>query len=234
VAAEAEPGAEGEAEEPVGREVAEHGCARVAGATESTGGGGLDAVEKLESGTGGKQGDSGVDDTFVGGVEARDVARENEQNDAHGGHEGGAENDGGVARIARGFRIAATEGLTDTDGSGRGEPEGNHVGKGDGVERDLVAGLRDGAETRDESCDRSEDRDFGGELESGREAENDELADAGEIRLDGRFEQVSFVMRVVPEKVDHEDKGEIGTGDAGRDARTGDAEGREAKIAEDK
>jgi len=45
VAAETKPRAEGETDEPVSGEVAEHGRAGVAGATESAGGDGLDAVE---------------------------------------------------------------------------------------------------------------------------------------------------------------------------------------------
>jgi len=50
VAVEAEVDAEGEADEPVSEEVAEHRSASVAGAAEGTGGDGLDAVEELESG----------------------------------------------------------------------------------------------------------------------------------------------------------------------------------------
>ena len=52
VTAEAEPGAEGEAHEPVGGEVTEHGSAGVSGAAEGTGGDGLNAVEELKSGPG--------------------------------------------------------------------------------------------------------------------------------------------------------------------------------------
>ena len=61
-------------------------------------------------------------------------------------------------------RIAAAEGLADSNGGCRGEAERNHVGESDGVEGDLVAGLCDGAETGDERCDQGEDSDFGGLL----------------------------------------------------------------------
>ena len=53
--------------------------------------------------------------------------------------------------------IAAAEGLADANGGGGREAERNHVGESDGVESDLVAGLSDGAETRDERGDQSED-----------------------------------------------------------------------------
>src|SRR5258708_1230762 len=49
---EAKPGAEGEADEPVGAEVADHRRARDAGAAESAGGAGVDAAEGLVVGEG--------------------------------------------------------------------------------------------------------------------------------------------------------------------------------------
>ena len=201
VAAEAEIGAEGETQEPVGGEVAEHGSAGVSRAAECTGGNGLEAVEELESGADGKKGDGGMDDGFIGGVEAGNVTREEEEHDAHGGHEGGAEEDGGVASVTRGDGITAAKGLADTDGSGGSEAERNHVGEGDGVESDLMAGLGDGPKTRDERRDKSENGDFGGELERGGKAESDEQADAGEVGLDGSFEELGFVACVVPEQI---------------------------------
>ena len=89
--AEAKPGAEGEADEPVGAEVADHRRARVAGAAESAGGYGLDAVEELEGGTGGEKDDGGVNEDGIVCVDASNVLREDEKNDAHEGHERGAE-----------------------------------------------------------------------------------------------------------------------------------------------
>ena len=182
---EAEIGAKGKADQPVGGEVADHGGAGVAGAAKGAGGDGLDAVEELEGGAGHEKDRGGVDDGFVGGVEAGDVARENEESDAHGGHEGSAEKDGGVASIARAGGIATAEGLADADGGGGGEAEGNHVGESDGVEGDLVAGLGDGAETRDERGDQSENGDFRGVLNGGGDTESDELADAMRDRAAG-------------------------------------------------
>ena len=131
------------------------------------------AVEQLEGGAGDEESGGAVDYGFVGSVKASDVAGEGEQDDAHGGHEGGTEDDGGVACVARVDGRTAAEGLADADGGGGREAERNHVGEGDGVESDLVAGLGDGAETGDEGSDESEYADFSGELECGGKAERD-------------------------------------------------------------
>ena len=233
VAVETEPGTEGKTNQPVGGKVAKHGCAGVTGAAERAGGNSLDAVEELEGGAGGEKGDGGADDGLVGGVDAGDVAREDEEDDAHEGHEGSAEEDGSVTGVAGGQRVAAADGLTDANGGGGREAKGNHVGEGDGVERDLMAGLGNGAETGDERSDQSEDTDFGGELNRGRKTESDELADTVEVRVNGSFEELGFVAGVVPEEIDNEDEREIGARDAGGDAGTGDAEGRAAELAVD-
>src|SRR5258708_31867019 len=95
--AEGEPGAEGEAHEPVGAEMADHWRARVARAAESAGGDGLDAVKELESGAGGEKYDGVVNEDGIVGVDAGNVLRKNDEDDAHDGHEGGGEEDGGVA-----------------------------------------------------------------------------------------------------------------------------------------
>ena len=181
VAAEAEPGAEGESHEPVGAEVAEHGRARVAGAAEGAGGDGLDAVEELEGGAGSEKNDGVVDEDGIVGVDAGDVLREDEKDDAHAGHEGGAEENGGVAGVAGAGEVAASDGLADANSGGGGDAEWNHVSERDGIERDLMAGERNGAESRDERGDGGEDADFGGELDAGGQAERDEAADAGKI-----------------------------------------------------
>jgi len=78
VLAEAEPGAEGEAHEPVGAEVANHRGAGVASAAEGAGGYGLDTVEELEGGTGGEQDHGIVDEDRIIGVDPGDVLREDE------------------------------------------------------------------------------------------------------------------------------------------------------------
>ena len=131
--AEAEPRAEWEAHEPVSAEVAHHRRASVAGATESARGYGLDSVEELERGAGGKQNDGIVDEDGIVGVNAGDVLREDEKHDAHGGHEGGAEKDGSVAGTAGAREIAASDGLAYPDGGGGRDAKGNHVGEGNGV-----------------------------------------------------------------------------------------------------
>ena len=116
--AETEPGAEGEAHEPVGAKVADHGRARVAGAAEGSGGDGLNAVEELESGAGSEENDGVVDEDGVVGVDAGDVSGEDEKYDAHDGHEGGTEEDGGVAGELGAGEIATSNRLADTDGGG--------------------------------------------------------------------------------------------------------------------
>ena len=101
VATETEPGAEWKADEPVGSEMADHGSAGVARAAKRAGGDGLNAVEELKRGSGGEQRDGTVNDDFVGGVEAGDIAGEDKKNDAHQAHERGAKEDGGIAGVAR-------------------------------------------------------------------------------------------------------------------------------------
>ena len=233
MAAEAEPCAEGESHEPVGAKVAEHGRARIAGAAECAGGDGLDAVEELEGGAGGKQADGGVNEDGIVGVNARDVFRKDEKDNAHAGHEGGAKKNGGVAGNARAGEIAAADGLADADGGGGGDAEGNHVGEGDGVERDLVAGEWNRAEPRDERGDGGENADFGGELDAGGETEADEAADACEIRSEFHFAQAGMIVRIVPEEIKDEDGGQIGAGDDGGDAGADDAQLWKAEVAED-
>jgi len=188
VPAETEIRAEREAQEPVGGEVAEHRSAGVAGAAKGAGGDSLDAIEELEGGACGEESDGGVDDGFVGGIETGDVAREDEKDDAHAGHEGGAKEDRGVACIARSDGIAPAEGLADANGRSGSEAEGNHVGEGDGVQGDLMSGLGHGTESRNQGSYEGEDADLGGLLKGGGKAEGDELADAIQVGLDRSLE----------------------------------------------
>ena len=230
---EAEVVAERKAHEPVGGEVAEHGSAGVTGAAESAGGDTLYAVEELECGAGHEKDGGAVDDRFVGGVNAGNDVREDEEDGAHGGHEGGAEKDGGIARVACVDGRAATEGLANSDSCGGREAERNHVGEGDGVQGDLVTSLGHGAESSDEGSDQGEDADFGGDLNCRGKAEGDELADTREIGLEGSVEELRFVAGVVPEEIEDEDQGQIAAGDARGDARASDAVSVETELAED-
>ena len=193
----------------------------------------MDAVEKLESGPGGEE-DSGVaDDRGVVGVNAGDHARKDQERDAHAGHERGAEDDGGVASVASGQGIAAADGLTYTDGGRGRNAERNHVSEGDGVERDLVAGQRNGAESGDERGDHGEDADFGGELQGGWQAEGNEAADALDIDFDGSLKEVGAMAMVVPEQVADENEGQVGARDCSGPAGAGYAEGGHTEFAED-
>jgi len=111
VPTEAEIRAERETQEPVCGEVAEHGGARVARAAEGACGDGLDAVKELEGGACSEESNGGMDDGFVRGIEASDVTRKDEKDDAHAGHERGTKENRGVASIARSYGIAPAEGL---------------------------------------------------------------------------------------------------------------------------
>ena len=213
--------------------MAQHGSARVSGAPEGAGGDGLDAVEELERSAGSEENDRSANHVGVSGVDASDVAWENEKSHAHASHKGGTKKNGGVARIASAGWVAAADGLADADGGGGRDSEGHHVGEGDGVESDLVRGKRNGAETRNERGDQSKDADFRRELKRGWETKSDQAADALQVGLHRGLEKFGFVPRVVPEEVGHEDKREVGAGDSGGDTRTGDAESGEAQFAED-
>jgi len=233
VAAEAEPGAERQAHQPISGEVAEHGGTRVAGATQGAGGHGLDAVEKLEGGARGEEDDRVADDGGVVGVNAGDETREDEERDAHARHKGGAEKDGGVTGIARAQGIAAADGLTNADGGSGGDAERHHVGEGHGVQGDLVAGERNGSKARDERGDEGEDADLSGELQRGGQAEGNEAADALDIDLNGSFQKVGAVAMVIPEEIADENESKVGAGNGRGPAGAGDAEGGEAELAKD-
>ncbi len=145
----------------------------------------------------------------------------------------GAEKDGGVACIASGGGIAAADGLAYANGSGGRDAERNHVGERDGVESDLMAGERDGAEAGDERRDEGEDGDFGGHLQRGGKTKSEEATDALEIGISGSFEEIGAMAVVVPEKIGDEEKAEISSRECGGQTGAGDAEGRESKFAVD-
>ncbi len=230
---EAEPTAEGQPDEPVTEEVAEHGGARVSGAPKSAGGDGLQAVEKLEGGSGGEQGNRGMDKNRIVRIDAGDVLGNDEKDDAHARHEGGAEEDGGVAGVARAGEVAASDGLAHANGSGGGDAEGNHVSEGDGVERDLMAGKGNGAEAGDKGGDSGEDADFGSELDGGGKAEINQAAHAGEVGNKRRAAKAGVVVSVVPEKKDNQHRSKVGAGNGGGDAGADNPEPGESEVAED-
>ena len=105
--------------------------------------------------------------------------------------------------------IFATDGLADANGGGGGDAERNHVGEGDSVQRDLVAGERHGTEARDQRGDQCEDAALERELHGGGKAESDETADARKIDVDGRLEQFGAMAAVVPEQIADEDGGHV-------------------------
>ena len=233
VAAKAEVDPERETDEPVDNEVAEHGSACVACAAEGAGGCSLNAVEELESGSGIQKRDGSVDDCFVVGIEASDHARKDEKRDGHGEHEECAKGNGGVASAGGGVRILAAEGLSNADSGGGRDAQGNHVGEGDGVERDLMAGLGDGPEACDQGGGKGEDADFGGELTSGGNAECEKMTNAAKVDVDGSVEKIGVMAAVVPEEVAEEKSREISAGDCGGDTGAGNAQGRQTELAVD-
>ena len=147
----------------------------------------MDTVEELEGGTGGEESDGAANDGLIVSVEVSDEAREDEEDTAHERHEGGAKKNSDIARIAGGERVATADGLAYANGGGRGNAQRNHIGEGDSVESDLVAGERNGTQPRNERSNESENGDFGGELESRGKTEGNELADTLEIGLNGSF-----------------------------------------------
>jgi len=234
VALEAEPGTQWKTNQPVSGEMAKHGRAGVSGAAQGAGGDSLDAVEELEGGASGEERDRAANHDFVVCIDARDDAGEDEQDDAHAEHEARAEQDGRVAGVTCGGRIAASNGLAHADSGGGRDAERNHVSESHCIERNLVAGERHGAEPGDERGDEGEDADFGGELQSGGKTEGDKAADTLEVGLCRSFQEIGAMAVVVPEKIADENEREIAAGKGGGPAGAGDAEGGEAELAKDK
>ena len=139
-----------------------------------------------------------------GRVGARKPSRKDKQNDARGGHKRGAEKDGSAARVARALRIFAADGLADAHRSGGGDAEWNHVGEGNGVQSDLMAGKRNGPEPADERCHERENANFQSNLHSRGKAERDQAPDALQVRLDGCVKQPRAMTPVVPEEITDE------------------------------
>src|SRR5438132_4780656 len=75
-AVKTEPGAERKTNDPIRREVAEHGRARIARAAKRAGGDGLEAIEKLEGSAGSEQESRAVNDGFIRRVHACDPSGE--------------------------------------------------------------------------------------------------------------------------------------------------------------
>lgn len=233
MAAESEPGSEREANDPVGCEVTEHGCAGVAGTAECACGYGLNAIKELEGGTRSEKRGGVANDVHVGGVDASDPLRNGEQDDACEGHKGCADEYGGAARDGGSARILSTEGLANANCGGGSDAERDHVGEGDGIERDLVRGERDGPQASDERRDGGEDSAFERELHRGGNAERDEAANAREVHIDRSFEKFRAVLVVVPEKIADEDRSHVDAGDGGGPAGADGAHGGKAEFAVD-
>src|SRR5712691_10251997 len=203
--AKAKPGAQRQADDPVGREMTEHGRARIARTTKRSGRNGLNAVKQLKGGARRKEKNGAVNDHIIGRVQARNPSRKEKKQGAGAGHERGAEEDGGAAGVARTFGISAADGLADTHGSGGGEAERYHVGERNGVQSDLVAGKRDGSQAPDERSDQREDANLQRDLHGCGKAQGDEATDALQFRLNWRAQQLCAVLLVVPEQIANED-----------------------------
>src|SRR5437016_849859 len=72
---ETQPGTERKTNNPIRGEVAEHGCARIARAPESSCGDGLDAIEQLKGGAGSEQKNGAVNDGLIRCVHPCDPSR---------------------------------------------------------------------------------------------------------------------------------------------------------------
>src|SRR5713226_3338560 len=100
-AVETQPGPERETNDPIGGEVAEHGRARIARATESSSGDGLDAIEQLKSGAGSEQKNGAVNDSLIRSVHSRDPAGKQEQHRTGAGHKASTKKNSRAAGVAR-------------------------------------------------------------------------------------------------------------------------------------
>ena len=130
--------------------------------------------------------------------------------------------------------IFAADGLADANGGGGRNSQRDHVGERDGVERDLMAGERHGAEARDQGGDHGEDSALERELNGGRIAEGDEAANAREINVDGSFEQIGAMAAVVPQEIDDQDGGHVQARDGGGPAGADGAHGGRSPVSVNK
>src|SRR6266446_5074405 len=201
----AKPGAQRKADDPVGREMAEHGRARIARAAKRTGRNGLNAVKQLKGGARSKEKNGAANDHIIGRVQARNPSRKEKKQGAGAGHERGAQEDGGAAGVARTSGIFAADGLTHAHGCCRRNAQRYHVGERNGVQSDLVAGKRDGSKAPAERCDQREDANLQRDLHGCGKAQGDEATNALQFRLNWRAQQLCTVLPAVPEQVANED-----------------------------
>src|SRR5579859_576540 len=198
-AMETQPSAKREADDPVRGEMAEHRSARVAQATQRAGGNSLQAIKKLKSSASREQKNRAVNNGFIRRVSAGNPAGNDEEDYAHAGHERSTKQDGGTAGVYGSPRILAPDGLANTDrGSGR-NTERNHVSERDGVQGNLMASERDGAEPADQRRYQGKDADLKCDLHGCRESESKEAAYAAQLGLHGSVEQTGAVAPVIPE-----------------------------------
>src|SRR5689334_7832528 len=147
---EAEPGAQRQANDPVSREVADHGCAGVPSPSQGPCGDGLNPIKQLKGGAGDQEQGSAANDRFVRRVHKCDPTRKNQKPDACKSHESSAKKDGGVACIPGRGWLSASDGVAHSDRGSGGDSKRDHVGERDGVERDLVARKSNRSQATDE------------------------------------------------------------------------------------
>src|SRR5277367_1899354 len=96
-----------------------------------------------------------------------------------------------------------------------------------------MAGKGDGAKAADDRGGVDEDAAFESDLNGGGKAQGEQTTETREIRLRGSFQKFGAMAVVVPEKVDDEKSGDVGSRDAGSDAGAGNAHCWRAKFAVD-
>src|SRR5262249_46873314 len=164
-------------------------------------------------------------------VDAGDPLLINDEDDAGESHERCSDEDGSAAGDGGPVGIFAAKSLAHTDGGGGSDAERNHVGKGNGVERDLMRGKWNRAEARDERSDGGEDSALKSELKRGGNAERDQLPDAAQIQIHRSLQQFGAMFSVVPEKITDQDSSHVDAGDGGGPAGANRAHGGESPFA---
>ena len=211
--------------------MAEHRSAGIAGAAQGAGGDGLHAVEQLKERGDKEQRDRGRNQRAVRSVNAHDRAWNQKQEQRHAAHEAGAKQHGGPASAAGGVGIAASEALSDADRCGGADAQRNHVSEADRIQRDLMAGERNGAEARDQRGSNREDAYFQTELRRGGKTKPYQFAEAPGIRQARGVTQTGFVAVVVIQRIGQQHEHHVGTGEAGGPSGADGAHGRKAEMA---
>ena len=135
--------------------------------------------------------------------------------------------------MTRGIGLSASDGVAHANGGSGGNAQRDHIGEGNGVERNLVARKSDGSQAADKGGGESEDADFQGDLNGCGKPQRDKAADASEVNIDRSLEQLGAVTAIVPEQIADEYDCQIQAGNGCGPARTHHAHRGSAPFAVD-